>query len=646
MREIVLGTAGHVDHGKTSLVKALTGIDTDRLKEEKKRGITIELGFAFLDLPCGHRLGIIDVPGHERFVKNMVAGATGIDLLAFVIAADEGIMPQTREHFEICRLLGVKRGLVILTKKDMVDAEWLALVQEDVRQFLAGSFLEDAPMLTVSSTTGEGLAEVREVLDTLVRTSEFSEAHGPFRLPVDRVFSMKGFGVVVTGTSISGRIAVGEDITVYPQGHTAKIRGIQVHGQDVALVEAGKRTAINIQGLDTEMIARGNMLATPGTLALSYLLDADFFYLSGNAKLFKNRSRVRVHIGTAEIMGRIVLLDDEALAPGSRANVQILLEEPFGAWPGDRYVVRSYSPVATIGGGGIWNGSPPKRRRFKEANSQVFALYQAGSPEDISLLHLREAGVSGLTFEALCVKMGQFGKRFRRLLDAPISSRKILMVDSERQRMVATEVFEAMSTSLQKILADFHRDNSMKPGLSREELRSRLPGDLDQRFFQLLLNTLAKQGTIVVDEATVRLASHKVSLKADALSIRAEMAAFYGEAGLTPPTVRELQERFAKYPAPLVREVLDLLVREQVLVKISEDLYFPARALTELQEQMVAFIKKEGEIDAPRFKNLTGLTRKFSIPLLEYFDRIKVTIRVGDRRLLRERINPEARPSA
>lgn len=547
-------------------------------------------------------------------------------------------MPQTREHFEICRLLGVKRGLVILTKKDMVDAEWLGLVQEDVRQFLAGSFLEGAPMVAVSSTTGEGIAEVREALDTLVRGSEFSEAHGPFRLPVDRVFTMKGFGVVVTGTSISGRIGTGEDITVYPQGHTAKIRGIQVHGQDVDLVEAGKRTAINIQGLDTEMIARGNMLATPGTLAPSYLLDADFFYLSGNGKPFKNRSRVRVHIGTAEIFARIVLLEDEELLPGSRANVQILLEEPFGAWPGDRYVVRSYSPVATIGGGTIWNSSPPKRRRFRETNSPVFALYQAGTAEDISLLHLREAGVAGLTFEALCVKMGQFGKRFRKLFDGPISSRKIIMVDSDRQRMVAAEIFEAMSESLKKILADFHRDNSMKPGLSKEELRSRLHGDLDQRFFQLLLNTLVKQGAIVVDESVVRLAGHRVSLKADAMSIRAEMEAFYGEAGLTPPTVREVQERFAKYPAPLVREVLELLVREQALVKISEDLYFQGRAMIDLQEQLVAFIRKEGEIDAPRFKNLTGLTRKFSIPLLEYFDRIKVTIRVGDRRLLRERI--------
>ncbi|OGR01597.1 MAG: selenocysteine-specific translation elongation factor [Deltaproteobacteria bacterium RIFOXYD12_FULL_55_16] len=640
MREIVLGTAGHVDHGKTSLVRALTGIDTDRLKEEKKRGITIELGFAFLDLPCGHRLGIIDVPGHERFVKNMVAGATGIDLLAFVIAADEGIMPQTREHFEICRLLGVKRGLVILTKKDMVDAEWLELVQEDVRQFLAGSFLEGAPMLAVSSTTGEGLAEVREALDTLVRASEFSEAHGPFRLPVDRVFSMKGFGVVVTGTSISGRIAVGEEITVYPQGHTAKIRGIQVHGQEVALVEAGKRTAINIQGLDTEMIARGNMLATPGTLTPSYLLDADFFYLSSNVKPLKNRSRVRVHIGTAEIMARLVLLEDEELAPGNRANVQILLEEPFGAWPGDRYVVRSYSPVATIGGGVIWSASPPKRRRFKEVNRQIFALYQAGVSEDISLLHLKEAGVAGLTFEALCVKMGQFGKRFRKLLDGPISSRKIIMVDSEKQRLVAAEIFAAMSASLTKILTDFHQDNSMKPGLSREELRSRLPGEMDQRFFQLLLTTLGKQGEIIVDEATVRLTSHRVSLKADALNLRAEMENFYGEAGLTPPTVREVQDKFARYPAPLVREVLELLVREQALVKISEELYFPALALAALQIQLVAFIRKEGEIDAPRFKNLTGLTRKFSIPLLEYFDKIKITIRVGDRRLLRERSTP------
>ena len=278
MREIVLGTAGHVDHGKTSLVRALTGIETDRLKEEKKRGITIELGFAFLDLPCGHRLGIIDVPGHERFVKNMVAGVAGIDLVAFVIAADEGIMPQTREHFEICQLLGVKRGLIVLTKKDMVDSEWLELVTEDVRSYFKGSFLEDAPMAVVSSTTGDGIDQVREILDNMVGASEFNEAYGPFRLPVDRIFSMKGFGVVVTGTSISGRIGIGDDIAVYPQGITAKVRGIQVHGEDAALVEAGNRTAINVQGLERDNLARGNVLATPGSLLSSYMFDADFLF--------------------------------------------------------------------------------------------------------------------------------------------------------------------------------------------------------------------------------------------------------------------------------------------------------------------------------------------------------------------------------
>lgn len=637
MREIVLGTAGHVDHGKTSLIRALTGIETDRLKEEKKRGITIELGFAFIDLPCGHRLGIIDVPGHEKFVKNMVAGASGIDLVAFVIAADEGIMPQTREHFEICQLLGVKRGLIVLTKKDLVDPEWLEMVQEDVRTYFEGSFLEEAPMVVVSSTTGEGIDEVRQTVDSLVRDSEFSEAHGPFRLPVDRVFSMKGFGVVVTGTSISGRINVGDDITVYPQGRTAKIRGIQVHGQDVDMVEAGKRTAINIQGLEKDMLDRGDMLATPGCLQPSYMFDCDFLYLSSNEKRLKNRTRVRVHAGTAEIMGRVVLLDDEELAPGALASVQLLLEEPFVVWPGDHYVVRSYSPVATIGGGVILGNAPPKRRRFRESNRQVFDLYHTGSLEDIALLHLTEAGIAGLTLDALSVKMGQFGKRFKKVLEVPISSRRILVVESDRQRMIATDTFAALADKMQRLLAAFHQDNPMLPGLSKEELRTRLDPGLDQRLFQMLLADQSKKNQVAVDESLIRLATHEVSLKEDAQSLRQEMTEYYRKAGLNTPTVKELVEHFSGNSASLVREVLAVLVREQLIVKVSEDLYFHADVLAELEQRLVAFIKKEGEIDAPRFKDLTGLTRKFSIPLLEHFDKVKVTIRVGDKRVLRER---------
>ncbi|MBU0485501.1 MAG: selenocysteine-specific translation elongation factor [Proteobacteria bacterium] len=637
MREIVLGTAGHVDHGKTSLVRALTGIDTDRLKEEKKRGITIELGFAFLDLPCGHRLGIVDVPGHERFVKNMVAGAASVDLVAFVIAADEGIMPQTREHFEICRLLGVKRGLIVLTKKDMVDPEWLALVQDDVREYFADSFLAEAPLVTVSSITGEGIDQVKSVLDQLVAASEFYEVHGPFRLPVDRIFSMKGFGAVVTGTSISGRLKVGEEVTFYPSGHSGRVRGIQVHSADVEEVEAGKRTAINIQGVEKEMIQRGDMLATPGCLDPTYMLDADFLYLSGNKKTLKNRTRVRVHLGTAEIMGRIVLLNDEELAPGDQANVQLLLEVPVGTWPGDRYVVRSYSPVNTIGGGEIFSGSFLKRRRFKEVNQQAFELYRKGNIEEIILLHLRESGIAGLTFDQISVKTGIFGKKLKKIIDPPISARRILVIDSEKQRLLESSVHESLKKTCCETITSFHAENPLKDGVQKEELRSRLHKGLDQKLFQFLLADLVKEGTIVQDEAIVRLAGYQIAMAADTEKLRQEMESFYVSAGLNVPTIKELLAKFANSPEKLVLEVLEVMTRELVLTKISQDLYYHTSALNELEQKMVDFLQKEEELDAQIFKTMTGLSRKFSIPLLEYFDKVKVTLRVGDKRILRER---------
>lgn len=635
MREIVLGTAGHVDHGKTSLVRALTGTDTDRLKEEKARGITIELGFAFLDLPCGHRLGIVDVPGHERFVRNMVAGAAGIDLVALVVAADEGIMPQTREHFEICRLLGVKRGLVIISKKDMVDPEWLELVQDEVREFLRASFLEDAPMLPVSSTSGEGIEQVKATLDAMVSSEEFSEAHGPFRLPVDRVFNMKGFGVVITGTSQSGRIAVGEEVTFYPRRINGRIRGIQVHGLEREEVEAGYRTAINIQGVDREQISRGEVLATPGCLEPSFVFDAQFLYLSSNEKKLKNRPRVRVHLGTAEVMGRVALLDDEELPPGREAAVQLLLEEPVCAWPGDHYVVRSYSPVYTIGGGVIHNCSAPKRRRFRESNREIFELYRHGSPQDLAAFHLRESGAKGLTLQELAVRLGIFGKKLQKLLEKDISARRILVVEPDKQRMVAEETLAALTGKAERLLADFHRSNPLKNGISVEELRGRLERELSPRLFHILLQEMEKKKLVCQEESLVRLASHQVSMGGDAETLRRQLTLFYHQAGLTPPTLRETIEAHPEFSASLVREMLGLMVREGELVKVSEDLYFHGEILEGVKEKLVAHLKVEGEIDAPRFKNLTGLTRKFSIPLLEYFDRVKVTLRIGDLRRLR-----------
>jgi selenocysteine-specific elongation factor len=639
VREIILGTAGHVDHGKTSLIRALTGIDTDRLKEEKERGITIELGFAYLDLPCGHRLGIVDVPGHEKFVKNMVAGASGMDLVAFIVAADEGIMPQTKEHFEICRLLDIQRGLIIITKKDMVEPDWLELVTDDVRSFFSGSFLEEAPLITVSSTTGDGVEEVRNTLDTLVAESKFSEAYGPFRMPVDRVFSMKGFGTVITGTATSGRIKTGEDLMLYPSRKYGKIRGIQVHGIVTQEAEAGHRTAINIQGLEKESINRGEMAASVDCLQPSYLLDAHLFYLESAKKPYKNRSRVRFHIGTAEIMGRIVLLDAEELEPGSEANVQILLEEQVGCWPGDKYVVRSYSPIYTIGGGMILNGSPRKRKRFREKNKEIFKAYRANNPENLALLHIHESGYNGITLDRLAVKMGIFGNRLKKITQQPLSSRNILLIEQDKQRMVSSEVYEKLVEKLNAVLVTYHQENPLKAGLPKEELRARLYRGLDQRLFQYLLNDRQKKGEITQDQALIRMSSHKVSLKEDEKNLRRELEAFYKAADLAPPTIKEVMAKFSKYPQDLLKEVLAILVRDDALAKVTEDLYFYKPCLGSLKEKLVTLLVNKGEIDTPAFKDLTGLSRKFSIPLLEYFDKTKVTIRVGDKRILREKQN-------
>jgi selenocysteine-specific elongation factor len=642
MREIVLGTAGHVDHGKTSLIRALTGIETDRLKEEKKRGITIELGFAFLDLPCGHRLGIVDVPGHEKFVKNMVAGVTGMDLLAFVIAADEGIMPQTKEHFEICRLLGVKKGIVVLTKIDMVDKDWLEMVEEEVREFCAGSFLEDAPIIHVSSITGEGIEEVRQVLDDFVKKQIFIEAFGPFRLPVDRVFAMKGFGAVVTGTSISGRIAVGDELRFYPSELVSKVRGLQVHSQTVEEVEAGHRTAINLQGVDIAEIERGMVAAPPGALQPNYMLDCEFLYLASNPKPIKHRTRIRVHLGSAEILGRISLLDRDEIKPGTEAGVQLLLEKPVAVWPGDRYVIRSYSPIVTIGGGMVLGNLSPKKRkrvaeRDREYNRRILDILQHGNLEDKILLFLEESGPKGLTFDNLAIRVGLFGKNLKKVLNEPISSRRIIVVDSASQRYISRTVIDRVLEAIILHLTRYHSDNPLQSGLSKEELRSGLGKSVDQKVFTNCLNDLLKREIVVQQESLVRLATHKVALKGDEKKLRNDLEAWYQQKGLSTATIRDTMDQFQEYPETMVKEVLALLLRDEKLVKISETLYYHTAVIGRLKEDMVTFIDREGEIDAPGFKNLTGLTRKFSIPILEYFDRIKLTIRIGDKRILRKK---------
>jgi selenocysteine-specific elongation factor len=640
MREIILGTAGHVDHGKTSLIKALTGIDTDRLKEEKQRGITIELGFAHLDLPCGHRVGIVDVPGHEKFVRNMVAGAAGMDLVLFIIAADEGIMQQTREHFEICQLLGIDDGIIVLTKTDMVEEEWLDMVEEDVRDFFSGTFLEDAPIIRASSLTGEGVADVTEVLNHKISALTFQEEYGPFRLAVDRIFSMKGFGTVITGSSLSGRISVGEEIEFYPNHKKAKIRGIQVHGKEVALVEAGHRTAINLQGIEKDEINRGDIAATPDSMTNSTLLDADFHYLGSNQKKLKNRTQVRVHVGTREIYGRVVMLETDEVEPGGDINIQLLLKEPVAVWPGDRYVLRSYSPVRTIGGGTILNNAPLKRKRSsdrdREKNRKIFTIYKSGSLEDRMLLFLEEAGINGLTQDQLATRLGLFGNKLKKQLQKPLSSGEIVVVDSDRQRMIAAPVLLKLTGDIRKTLERYHHEFPLKSGLKKEELRSTLRPPVDQKVFQFVMGSLVRQNVIVQDQAEVRLADFEVVLQIDDEDLKRKILDIYRQGGLKPPNFKEVLAALDAYPESQVRQVFDLLLREKRLTKVTESLYFLSGEVENLAARLSDYLQKNGEIDAQGFKDLTGLTRKFSIPLLEYFDRIKLTIRIGDKRVLRK----------
>lgn len=640
MREIILGTAGHVDHGKTSLIKALTGIETDRLKEEKERGITIELGFAYLDLPCGHRIGIVDVPGHEKFVRNMVAGAAGMDLVAFIIAADEGVMPQTKEHFEICQLLGLQDGIIVLTKKDLVDEEWLELVQDDIREYFKDTFLENAPIIPVSSVTGDGIDTVRQTIDKKISNLSFQEEFGPFRLAVDRVFSMKGFGTVITGSSLSGRISVGEELEFYPAQVNAKIRGIQVHGSDVDLVEAGHRTAINLQGIDKEMVNRGDIAATPGSMVNSTLLDVDFQYLKSNAKKLKNRTQVRVHVGTREITGRVVFMEADEVQPGETANLQVILQEPAAVWPGDRYVIRSYSPVRTIGGGTILNNAPIKRKRAtekdREINHGVFDTYTNGSDIDRLLLFLNESGTTGLTLDQLSTRLGIFGKKLKKLVQSPVSSGDILVVESERQRFLAATIMNRLVEKIIDLLKQYHQSNPLMSGLAKEELRSGIQPKIDQKLFQFTLDHLVKKNFIVQDQAEVRMADFEVTLQVDEQEIKTRILRIYKKAGLVPPLFKEVVSNVDDLPEKQVLQVVNLLLQENKLIKVSETLYFDAEQIDKLGEQVKKFIKEHGEIDAPRFKELTGLTRKFSIPLLEYFDKIKLTIRIGDKRVLRK----------
>ena len=630
-KHVVVGTAGHIDHGKTSLVKALTGIDTDRLPEEKARGITIDLGFAFLEEPDGLTVEIVDVPGHERFVKNMLAGVGGIDLAMLVIAADEGVMPQTREHLAICSLLHIKTGLIALTKIDLVEPDWLELVKDDVRGAVRETFLEAAPILPVSAKTGEGLAELRAAVRGLAAGVPPRGTDQLPRLPIDRVFTVKGFGTVVTGTLAAGALAVDERVEAYPRGLQAKIRGLQTHGRPVTAARAGQRTAINLQGLERAAIDRGDVVGLPGTLVSSLLVDGTLELLKDAPRAVKSRTRLRFHVGTSEIMARALLLDRGELEPGASGLVRFRLESPLIALPGDRFVVRSYSPIVTIGGGTLLDIDPPRFKRKTPALVAHLELLQTGSPEAILEEHVRHVGTAGIRLAALAGRVPFGPERLRGLLNTLQKERRVLAVD--RDWFIHPDSAARLRALAVQALETFHRANPLKPGMSREELRGRA-GAVDERVFAFLLTALDAEGAVKTDRDKVRLASHEVRLSLDQQRVLDRLEEDFLRADAAPPSAGEALGR-AGLGGDEEHELFQVLVQAGKLVRVKDSLYFHARALETIQTRVVALLQDRKEIGPGDIKDLLGISRKYAIPLLEFFDQRRVTTRVGERRILR-----------
>jgi selenocysteine-specific elongation factor len=636
-KNIILGTAGHIDHGKTSLVKALTGIETDRLKEEKERGITIELGFASLDLPNGQHIGIVDMPGHEKFVKNMVAGSSGIDVVTMVIAADEGVMPQTREHMEICNLMGIEHGIVALTKIDMVDEDLLELALEDINDFVQGTFLEDKPICPVSSVTNKGLDEFIKTLETICSNLPERKFSSIFRLPVDRVFSMKGFGTVITGTLASGSINVGSDIMVYPRQIISKVRGIQVHSASVQTAGPGTRTAINFQGLGKESVSRGDILSTPDSLIESYMVDAQFLYLKSNAKPAKNRTRIRFHSGTSEILGYLILLDRAELLPGDEAPVQFRLESPVCCIKDDRYVVRSYSPVKTIGGGSILNPASQKHKLFDQEVIQGLEHLILEDNEQTILFFLSLKGFQGLSFSQLRVMTNIPDKKLNAALQKMLARQQVVQTDKERQKFVNGAVFEDFKKKMLQKITAYHQENPLKEGMPTQELKSKFQYIDDAKFFNILFTKLSKENLIILDKNIVKLPGHKVALKVDQHEVKENIKTIYQKSGLTPPFFRTICQDL-DLDKKTAMDVLHMLIDEKSIVKTKDDLYFDAGKIKDLEQNLIALLKEKDSITTPEFKGITGgVSRKYLIPLIEYFDSINLTIRVGDTRQLRRK---------
>jgi len=633
VKHFVIGTAGHVDHGKTTLVKAMTGVDTDRLKEEKERGISIELGFAPMLLPSGIQAGIVDVPGHEKFIKHMLAGVAGIDLVLFVVAADEGVMPQTREHLDIIQLLQVKKGIIVITKIDMVEEDWVLLIEEEVREAVQGTIIADAPIVSVSGVTGEGIDSLTRLIDDKALEVSEKAATGPARLAVDRVFSIIGFGTVVTGTLSSGKLRVGDAVEILPRGLTSKIRTLQVHGQKVEEAVAGQRVAANLAGIDLDQVHRGDVLATPGVLGSSYRVDVRLEMLPEAERPLKNNARVRFYLGTKETFGRVLLLDREEIDPGDTAYAHMVMEEPVVAAREDRFVIRSYSPMLTVGGGTVIDPSPPRQKRYRGEAIKSLETKEKGTPEQLILQELERTDGIALTPVELQKATGlgetETMESISRLTDTDTVN--AFSGDGAEYLMSAIK-YRSLAEEVESLLESYHRDYPLRPGLPKEELRSRKFAKVNARLFNAMLQAMERDGILQTTGQSVAGQGFQARLDPKLEAAWAGILEQFRQDRFQPAEWGQLVHRF-NVPAEQADELLNYALWNRMLVKIGDDFMLLPELVEEGKRMVIEWLGDHQSIQIAEARDLLRSSRRFVLPFLEYLDREKVTRRVGDKRV-------------
>ena len=636
MKNVIIGTAGHVDHGKTCLIKALTGMDTDRLKEEKKRGITIENGFA--DMLYGdYNISIIDVPGHEKFVKNMLAGIGGIDLVLLIIGLDEGIMPQTAEHFDILKMLKIKRGIVVLTKDDLVeDEDWKALVEEDVKEFLRGSFMEDAPIIRVSSYTGKNIEELKKLIgEELEKLPERDILPDAFRLPVDRVFTIEGHGTVITGTLMEGSVAVGDEIEIYPEETPVKVRNVQVHGENTDRAYAGQRTAINLAGIKKSDVNRGDVLAAPGSLENSLMVDAAVEMFEDTARTLLDGSRVHFYCGSSESLAKVVLMDREFLDKGSHGYAQLRLETPVAVKKGDRFIIRFYSPVESIGGGVVLDACPVKHKRNDKSVIADMKIRETGSLKDILAVEAKEAGKNLITLKTAAVRLSSPLADVTKASEELEKEGVLHRIQAFDGAYIHRDYIERVKESAENILKAYHDENPLSVGMDREEFRSRLIRSLrigEPKTAEAMISMLAGDGKLKISEVSVALADFDVKYTPEHLKMREEIIGTYKSAGYEMPKTEEVTASFKDGVS--AGHIIEALCAEGILARISYQYCLDKEKYDNAACIVKSEIASKGEITLAEFRDAIGVSRKFAVEILEHFDKVKLTKKVGDSRVL------------